>query len=179
MKNHFEIRGKTTAIFVKNKGEVYETLISTDKLEKAKEFPNTWYASWCPSRKAFYVTGHPPRNGGKLTSVLLHRWILEISDKSLEVDHYNLNPLINTDDNLRVVTRAQNLQNRSVQSNNKSGYRGVCFHKKLKKWQANSRINGKFIYLGVYGTKKEAAAAVRESRKKHMPFSKEGSGVLK
>ncbi|WP_078410266.1 HNH endonuclease [Priestia abyssalis] len=177
MKNEYEIRGDVTAIFVRNKGVTHEALISTHRLQKAKEFPNTWYASWCPLRKAFYVAGHLPRNGGEMKNTSLHRWILGVKDKSIEVDHYDLDPLNNTDENLREVTKAQNLQNRSLQSNNTSGYRGVCFHKKLKKWQANLRINGKYTYLGVYETKEEAAEVVKEARKKYMPFSKEAMGV--
>lgn len=176
MKNAYEVRGDVTAIFVKCKGQIYEALISTHRLQKAKEFPNTWFASWCHSRKAFYVSGHLPRNGGKSKNTTLHRWILDVSDTSEEVDHFDLNPLNNTDSNLRVVTRAQNLQNRSIQSNNTSGFRGVCYHKRKGKWQANSRINGKFVYLGIFNTKEEAAAAVIESRRKHMPYSKEAMG---
>jgi hypothetical protein len=178
LKNAYEIRGDVTAIFVKHKGKIYETFISTHRLRRAKEFPNTWYASWCPSRKAFYVVGHLPRNRGKMKNTSLHRWILGITDKTKEVDHYDLTPLNNTDENLREVTRAQNLQNRSIQSNNKSGYRGVCLHKKTGKWQANSRINGKIVYLGIYETKEEAARVVLESRMKHMPFSKEAKEAI-
>lgn len=178
MKNKYEVREEVTAIFVKSKGKVLETLISTSKLTKAKEFPNTWYASWCPSRKKYYVVGHLPRNGGPLKNTSLHRWILEVSDKLIEVDHFDLNPLNNMDCNLRMVTRSQNLQNRSIQSNNKSGYRGVCFHKHRKKWQANSRVRGRQVHLGLFDTKEEAAMAVESSRRENMPFSKEAAEVI-
>jgi hypothetical protein len=178
MKNRYEVRGTVTAIFVKHKGTTYEALISTKRLEKVLSFPNTWHASWCPFRRMFYVSGHPPRNGGKMTNIMLHRWILGVKDQALQVDHYDLNPLNNTDENLRVVTQAQNLQNRSVQANNTSGYRGVCLHKKTGKWQATCRINGKQVYLGLFATKEEAARAVRMARKKHMPFSKEAREAI-
>lgn len=177
MKNRYEIRGDITAIFIQHKGTEYETLISTSNLELAKKFPNTWYGCWCNSRKSIYVSGHLPRESGKQKNVLMHRWILNQNDKKIEVDHFDNDTLNNTDDNLRVVTKEQNLQNRTIQVNNTSGYRGVCFHKKTGKWQANSRIDGKLAYLGLFNTKEEAAQVVVESRRKHMPFSKEGAAV--
>ncbi|OMC99175.1 hypothetical protein BJP49_29915 [Paenibacillus odorifer] len=105
--------------------------------------------------------------------------MLRIDDPKIEVDHFDNNPLNNTDGNLRPCTREQNLQNRTIQCNNSSGFRGVCFHKKTKKWQANLRIDGKQAYLGIYDSKEAAAEVVAEARKKHMPFSKEASGVVK
>lgn len=175
MKNDFEIRGDVTAVFVKNKGQTLEALISTARLPRVMEFPNKWYAAWCPSRKGYYVTGHVPKNNKK--RYLLHRWILNVEDPDKEVDHFDNNPLNNLDCNLRVVTRAENLQNRTIQANNRSGYRCVSFHKKLGKWQANLRIGGKQAYLGIYESKEEAAAVVAEARRKHMPFSKEAAEV--
>ncbi len=131
MKNSFEIRGEQTAIFLKRKGNVIlETIISTNKLEIAKSFPNTWYAAWCPSRKSYYVQGHLPRNKSAQKNTSLHRWIMNAKDPNIEVDHYDNDTLNNTNENLRLCTRPQNLQNRKLQSNNSSGFRGVCLHKK-------------------------------------------------
>jgi hypothetical protein len=66
MKNKYEIRGEKTAIFLKSKkyGDM-ETLISTSKLEKAKEFPNTWCIAWSTRGKTFYVVGKIPAGKGK------------------------------------------------------------------------------------------------------------------
>ena len=177
MKNNYEIRGEITAIFLKSGDKIVETIINTSKLEIAKSFPNTWYAAWCPSRNSYYVSGHLPRQNGRMKNITLHRWILSLKDSKMEVDHFDNDTLNNTDNNLRICTRAQNLQNRKIQRNNSSGYRGVCLHKKTGKWQANLRIDGKFKYLGLYASKEEAGKVVAEARRKHMPFSKEAAGV--
>lgn len=42
------------------------------------------------------------------------------------------------------------------------GYRGVCFHKRDKKWQASRSHKGKKYYIGQFDTEKEAAIAYDE-----------------
>lgn len=42
------------------------------------------------------------------------------------------------------------------------GYRGVCFHKRDKKWQASRTHKGKKYYIGQFNTEKEAAIAYDE-----------------
>lgn len=55
----------------------------------------------------------------------------------MDVDHINHNRMDNRVENLRIVTRAQNLLNRSgANKNSKSGVLGVHWHKKQKAWIA-------------------------------------------
>ena len=54
-------------------------------------------------------------------------------------------------------TQARNT--RDIISTNKSGYRGVCFHKKSRKWVASIKVKGKLISLGTFYNKLEAAKA--------------------
>lgn len=81
-------------------------------------------------------------------------------DNCSEVDHEDRNPLNNSIDNLRWVTRSQQNMNRGIFSNNKSGFTGVYLHG--SKYQAEIRINGKIKHLGSYDTPEEASA-VREA----------------
>ena len=54
-------------------------------------------------------------------------------------------------DNCRWTTRSiQLLNTRLILPSNTSGYRGVSFHKRTKKWRAYIKINGKQIYIGVH-----------------------------
>lgn len=179
MKNDFKILGDKTIIYLNYKGETVETVINTDKLERAIEFPNVWYGAYDPMRKRLCVQGHLYLETGETrkhqTSELLHRWILDVKDKNIEVDHYDNDPLNNTNENLRLVSRAENLQNRTIQSNNTSGYRGVTFHKKKRKWQASVYKNKKQIYLGIYETAEEANEVVKKWREENYPFSKEAT----
>jgi hypothetical protein len=90
------------------------------------------------------------------------------------VDHIDHNGLNNTDGNLRVLTNAENQQNRKgAQYNNKTGMRGVSWHNGARKWRAELIINNKCIHLGLYDDMHDASNAAVAGRLKYMPFSNE------
>ena len=90
----------------------------------------------------------------------------------LEVDHIDRCATNNHPDNLRVATRNENARNRSVQSNNRSGYRGVTFCKRTGKWMAQIGHNGKCLFLGRFTNAEEAADARSKKEKEiHAEFS--------
>lgn len=97
-------------------------------------------------------------------SVLFHR-VLMGAEAGQEVDHINRNTLDNRLSNLRIVTKAQNLLNKGLRSDNTSGYRGVSMNKQLGKWEAYINVIDPFTskskrkFLGYYKTPEEAAAA--------------------
>ena len=63
-------------------------------------------------------------------------------------------------DNCRWVSpNIQQRNTRDIYSNNTSGYRGVCWHKRDQRWVAHIRINNKSKHLGYYQTALEAAKA--------------------
>jgi hypothetical protein len=171
VKNKYEIRGEVTAIFLKSpKYGAMETLISTTKLDMVKEFPNTWRPIYDKSTGLFYVRGSLNRK-----SLAIHRLITN-APFGMQVDHINHDTLNNTDQNIRVITQAQNLQNqRGSQKNSKSGVRGVNWHKHMKKWVAKVKVNRKFVYLGYYHDIEEAERVVKEARARLMPYSNEAS----
>lgn len=172
MKNAYEIRGDITAILINSpKYGRIEALISTSKLERVNELPNTWYVYFKKTANIFYVQGDSARINGKRKPVKLHRWITN-DPKDMDVDHINHDGLINTDDNLRVCTHAENLQNRKgAQCDSKSGIRGVGWHKQREKWRAQVNLQGKQIYLGLFTDILEAEKAVIEARSKLMPYA--------
>ena len=53
----------------------------------------------------------------------------------------------------------QNRNKRKLMKTNTSGYRGVSYQKRIKKWQSQISINKKIIYLGVFNCPIEAAKA--------------------
>lgn len=165
MKNSFEIRGDVTCVFVNGKGRVHECLIDTNDLSRVSEFPNSWYARFDKNTQKFYVSGFI---GRKMFHI--HRWITDVED-DMFVDHRDIDPLNNCRGNLRTVTDAENKQNRSIQRNNKSGFRGVSWYRSYEKWQAEYKLNGKRHHLGYFDTIEEAAQAVKTARKSKMPFS--------
>jgi hypothetical protein len=84
------------------------------------------------------------------------------SSPSAFIDHRDGNPDNNRIDNLRLATPKQNAINSARRSNNKSGYRGVTWSKRLKKWRAGIKIDGKSYEIGRYELKEDAIAAYRE-----------------
>lgn len=75
------------------------------------------------------------------------------------IDHINGDKLDNRISNLRKASHRQNQCNRSRQSNNTSGFKGVSFHKGNNKWVARIGENGKRILLGYFDDRAEASAA--------------------
>lgn len=106
------------------------------------------------------------RKGEKWTAQKMHREILEIP-KNMDTDHINGNGLDNRKENLRACTNSQNQANRGMPINNTSGYKGVCWYKANRKWQAQIKINKKQIYLGRYSTKEQAALIYNEAALKY------------
>ena len=114
------------------------------------------------SRVRWYYNGsyvHGIVSGRK---TYLHRFIKN-APIGTEVDHINGNKLDNRKGNLRYCTRSQNVGNTGLRRNNKSGYKGVCFHKDTNKWRAGIKLNGKTKHLGLFNTTKEAAKAYNKA----------------
>ena len=73
-----------------------------------------------------------------------------------EIDHINRDVLDNRKTNLRFVTHSQNIINAKIQSNNKSGHKGVSWAKHMNKWRAQIKDNGKTKHLGYFLNIKDA-----------------------
>ena len=115
----------------------------------------------------YHKSGYAIRNirlGVNLRSSLkMHRVIME-TPYGKDTDHKDLNKLNNQKYNLRICNRSQNVMNSLPRSDNKSGYRGVYFHKITNKWAAQiSNFNHKQIHLGVFLSPEEAARAYNEA----------------
>lgn len=172
MKNNYEIRGEITAISLNStKHGQLETLISTSKLSIANDFPNTWYASYEDKTKSFYAVGNLTIGLNKRTVISLHQWIMG-RPKGMMIDHINHETLDNYDENLRIVTMAQNGQNRKgATSASKSGIRGVNWNAKDRIWTVRMNINGKVRQFGRFQNLDDAETLAIEMRRKYMPFS--------
>ena len=89
------------------------------------------------------------RRGKKNQYIRMHNEIIG-TQKNKETDHINRNKLDNRKDNLRIVTRSENSLNKDLQKNNTSGYKGISWNKKEKKWYSCIKINEKTVSLGRY-----------------------------
>ena len=112
----------------------------------------------------FYTARNSQMKNKKQYLIFMHREILGLGygDKR-EADHQNHNQLDNRQDNLRICTHQQNNMNRKSNQNATSGYKGVSWHRKNKKWRADIETNKKKKYLGSFISEKEAALAYNEA----------------
>lgn len=100
----------------------------------------------------------------KRVAILLHREILErIIKRPLAVDEYcdhvDHDGLNNQRDNLRLVSHAENLANQRKPTGCSSHYKGVSWHVRCNKWQAQIMINYHKICLGYFESEIDAARA--------------------
>ena len=72
------------------------------------------------------------------------------------INHIDGNKLNNNINNLRWASRIDTGNNKSMSKNNTSGFKGVQWNKKLKKWRVMITINGKKTHIGYYENKDEA-----------------------
>lgn len=94
--------------------------------------------------------------------VLMHRMLVEASP-GVEVDHINGSRLDNRRCNLRVCTHSENICNQGKHKNNTSGFKGVSWHRRDKRWVARIRHEGKSFNLGSFINPLDAAKVYDEA----------------
>lgn len=111
--------------------------------------------------------------GARAVYIGLHRELMGLPRHAgdLQVDHISGDGLLNTRSNLRVVTCAQNQQNRKVQARSKSGYRGVSWKTSKGKWVAQGKVNYQKTHIGLFDTLEAANEAAIAWRRIHMPYA--------
>jgi hypothetical protein len=134
-----------------------EVVIDIEDYDKIKDY--RWRPHW-DFDDVFYIwsTSKP---------IILHRVIMGITDKNIFVDHKNHNSLDNRKQNLRICTINENNANRKASKRNTSGYKGIYWDKRDKRWNARVEMNHKKICLGSSKNKDEAAKIYNNNIKKY------------
>ena len=84
----------------------------------------------------------------------------------MQIDHRCHCPQCVNPEHLRLATTSNNTMNQRRRKDNKSGYKGVSWSKRLNKWRAQIRLNGKSHDIGYFIDPHEAHIAyVTEARK--------------
>lgn len=125
--------------------------------------------AWCVSAGGY--AGRTVYESGGQRTVLLHRELMGLAPGDRrEVDHVDRDPLNCRRKNLRVVSHAQNGQNRSAQRGARSKHRGVSWYGRYGKWSARVKLDGKHHFGGYFDDEEaaaRAAAALREELLSH------------
>lgn len=96
-----------------------------------------------------------------------------------EIDHINGIRSDNRWCNLRAATRGENMRNFRVRADNKSGLKGVHWHKRARCWVASISVDKKMKHLGCFSSPEEAHAAYVEAAKRlHGEFANDGNGPI-
>lgn len=140
-----------------SKGKRFDILVDDDVYEWASK------QRWSIHGKetaTFYA-----RNGSRKNRQDMHQMLIECPP-GMEIDHIDGNGLNNQIDNLRVVTKQQNAQNRKYSARGISKYKGVsCYSLQTRKkpWYARIKVKGNQKLLGYFLTEKEAALAYNKA----------------
>ncbi len=65
------------------------------------------------------------------------------------------------------ISRGEARAKAGPNTNNRSGFKGIIWLPKRERWQAQIRVEGKFIYVGKFVDIRDAAKAYREAQKKY------------
>ena len=92
----------------------------------------------------------------------LHRIIFMMHHSYMPeyIDHIDGNPQNNKIENLRNATQSQNMGNQKLRSDNKSGIKGIGWHKAANKWRAFIAFNKKQYHLGLFDHINDAKKAI-------------------
>jgi len=137
--------------------EVARAIIDLEDIELCKKYK--WRLT-----KGYIKSG----SGGKQAKqIQLHRYLLNVTNKNIKVDHKDKNPLNNRKLNLRICTQQENTCNQSLSIVNTSGVTGVNWTEKDKSWRAYITYKRKNIGLGYYKNKDDAIKARLIGEKKY------------
>lgn len=140
----YEIDGDTAICYTSSGIPFYIDAEDIDKITC-----RSWRVDTCG-----YISG---RYNGKFISI--HRYLLGVDDPKIFVDHIDRNKLNNRRSNLRLCNRTQNQRNYNQRVDNSSGFSGVYWHSRNKRWKVMIHLDGEAYYLGCFEKYEDAVWA--------------------
>jgi hypothetical protein len=132
-----------------------------------QDYPLLSTFKWFLTPAGTGYAGRTQRLSGRNQMVLMHRMILGLkAGDGKHCDHINGDTLDNCRGNLREVSHSQNMQNRSLNRNNRSGVKGVSWDTQKRKWRATIQVEGKTRYLGRFDDLDEAGRAYQQAARR-------------
>lgn len=151
----------------KSKCGKHDIIVDDEDYQRVIDFaPNGWEIKFTTGSNYPYAVTRKTVDG-KRKHFYLHRLILNIwKTNTPHVDHIKQgDKLDNRKENLRLVTRSQNMSNRTSKKNSVSAYLGVtfCGYKKSRQYrvdlQRKDLNSGKKIFMGYYDSDIQAGYA--------------------
>jgi len=134
---------------------------TVDSCDLAILIGHNWYLATSRLRSGkVRIVGARSTINGRL--VLMHRFIMGVTDPRILVDHQDHNTLNNRRLNLRICGHSQNQANRLIPVTNTSGYKGVRLTDEGR-WMAFIKTKGKQRSLGTFLNKHTAALAYNDA----------------
>lgn len=142
----------------------------TDGKQTAEHICANWNSRFAGKEAFTTDNGYGYRTGSIFDcTYMAHRviWAMIHDECPDTIDHINGVRDDNRIENLRSVSLAENLKNQKRYSRNTSGVCGVYWHKRDNKWDAQIRVGGKLMHLGLFTDFDEAVAARKKAEVEH------------
>jgi len=158
-----ELNKKTNIYDISNSYEIGYTLKNEPFFFDIEDYDLIKNYCW-RLRSDGYLDAKIPRTDNR---ILMHNLIMN----HRYIDHINGIRHDNRKINLRLSDNqygfnTYNQMNKRVQSNNKSGCPGVCWHSRDKIWEVHISVDNKLLYLGRYSSYEDAVCARKRSEEK-------------
>lgn len=116
---------------------------------------------FCMNQKGNLDSGYAKRRTDRKGHMFMHHAIIGFPLDGFQVDHIDGNKLNNCRDNLRIISRRENMRNKPCHrtGNKSSKFVGVCYDKIRGGWIATITVNSKQKYLGRFSSELEASNA--------------------
>lgn len=143
----------------------------SDGILSADHSCKAWNGRYADKEAFTSLTSHGYLHGTIFTMThQAHRviWAMETGAwPTDEIDHINGVRTDNRMENMRDVSNSENSRNMRISKRNTSGFIGISWSKRDRRWRARIHADGADKYLGTFAEKGEAIAAREAAEIKH------------
>jgi hypothetical protein len=165
MRNVWKLVGDEIHIQLERKAGVpLFSRISPQDFDRVDAFGGKWVIKWNETAKTFYARNNATHGW---CSGYMHRIILGVTDRAVQIDHADHDGLNNTRINLvKSNCKLNGFNRRGAEVGSISGLRNVYWNAREKKYMVWFVHNGKRYYFGYFTDAQEADTVAQHERAK-------------